>query len=193
MKKLFRIVQFAGNLGIVCLAVLLGFITFKEYVTGRTAPEINGARSSVAGASDLATAPARPSTAAIQNLKGTKLPLPDDTWTPGTETVVLYLSTTCHFCRESQSFYQGLLAKRTAKDFKVVAVFPEKVDEAQHYLSVSDLGVDRVVSKSLDVAGIYGTPTLMIVGSDGIVLDSWRGKLTPDRENEVIQRLLSAS
>jgi hypothetical protein len=37
--------------------------------------------------------------------------------------------------------------------------------------------------------GVDGTPTLLLINKDGIVTDSWRGKLPPEKEREVIARL----
>jgi hypothetical protein len=36
---------------------------------------------------------------------------------------------------------------------------------------------------------VNGTPTLIEANSEGVVVDSWRGKLPSDKEAEVLNRL----
>jgi peroxiredoxin len=122
-------------------------------------------------------------------LIGRVLPLQGVDWSEKDTTVVLYLSTTCRFCNESAPFYQRLIASKTERDFKLVAVLPQSIDEATKYLASHNIKVDQVVSTSLSPTGITGTPTLMLVTKSGVISDSWRGKLDETKENEVFAKL----
>ncbi len=100
------------------------------------------------------------------------------------------LSTQCHFCSESAQFYQRVAQERTrAGSLRLVAVLPQPVDESQQYLKELGVTVDDVKQLRLDSIGVNGTPTLIMANSEGIVADSWRGKLSDEKELEVIARL----
>ena len=118
------------------------------------------------------------------------MPLPNVDWKQNKTTVVLYLSTTCHFCNESSPFYQRLVQAKAKGDFKP-AVLPQNTDEAIKYLESHDVKVDQVLSASLASIGVTSTPTLMLVSEGGVVFASWRGKLDENKESEVIAKLSS--
>ena len=181
MKKLFRLVQFAANFAIIISVLLLTFVVVDRYVISPKAPDQTVAATSAT----TAPAPKMPD----RSLSGTVLPLKDAKWTEGQTTVVLYLSTGCHFCAESTGFYQRLIAEKANKTFKVIAVFPQSVEDGNKYLESHNIKVDQVVSNTLASTGITGTPTLMFVTEGGVVFDAWRGKLDDAGEKEVLERL----
>jgi hypothetical protein len=121
---------------------------------------------------------------------GKSISLPDTDWKRGDQTLVLVLSTGCHFCTESASFYKELVQKRAKQgNTRLVAVLPQPVDASRKYLSDLGIAVDDVRQLPPNSLGVRGTPTLLLVNKDGVVTDSWRGKLSPDKELEVMTRL----
>ena len=103
---------------------------------------------------------------------------------------MLALSTGCHFCTESASFYKELVQKRAKQgNIRLIAVLPQPVDAGRKYLSDLGIAVDDVRQLAPNSLGVHGTPTLLLVNKDGVVTDSWRGKLSPDKELEVMARL----
>ena len=108
-------------------------------------------------------------------------------WAKNHRTLVLAISTTCHFCQDSVPFYQKLGAAE--KDVKMVAVLPQPVAEAQKYLSGAGVHVDEVRQVPLNTLGVRGTPTLLLINNVGIVTDVWVGKLQPDQETQVLTAL----
>lgn len=88
------------------------------------------------------------------------------------------------------SFYKAVIEK-SGKDVKFVAVMPQTIEDARQHLKSFRLDVNEVHNASLSSIGVTATPTLLLVGQDGIVLDSWRGKLKADKEAEVIAKLSS--
>lgn len=44
---------------------------------------------------------------------------------------------------------------------------------------------------SLNKLGVQGTPTLLLLDDSGTVLQTWVGKLTPEREQAVLSALQS--
>jgi len=108
-------------------------------------------------------------------------------WAKNHRTLVLVLSTTCHYCKDSVPFYRKL--GTTGTDVKMVAVLPQPVTEAQQYLSGEGVHVDEVKQIPLNNLGVRGTPTLMLVNDVGVVTDVWVGKLPPDQEAQVLTTL----
>jgi thioredoxin-related protein len=108
-------------------------------------------------------------------------------WKQSRQTLVLAISSTCHFCTDSASFYQTLVQNR--KDTQVVAVLPQPVEEGKSYLEKLGVSVDEIRQLPLNQIGVHGTPTLILVDSSGSVRNSWTGKLPPETETEVMKRL----
>jgi thioredoxin-related protein len=48
------------------------------------------------------------------------------------------------------------------------------------------LAADDVKQLPLEVIGVRGTPTLLLIDKQGAVKESWVGKLPPDKETEVL-------
>src|ERR1700678_1365287 len=61
-------------------------------------------------------------------------------WTKNHRTLVLAISTTCHYCKDSVPFYRKL----GGAGFKMLAVLPQSVLEGQQYLSDAGVHVDDV-------------------------------------------------
>ena len=108
---------------------------------------------------------------------GTKISLTGLDWSKSSRTLLLALSTTCHFCTESSPFYQRLQQQKR-NDVRLVALFPQPPGDSQAYLKKLGVIVDDVVQSPLSAVGASGTPTLILVDSHGAVVDSWVGKLS---------------
>ena len=72
-----------------------------------------------------------------------------------------------------------------------MAVLPQSVEEGKDYLKGLGAGIDNVYNAQLGSIGVTATPTLLLVDENGIVSDMWRGKLSDDKEVEVINKLSS--
>lgn len=107
-------------------------------------------------------------------------------WKANGQTVLLVLSTHCHFCSESAPLFRQL-SEKSGGAFKIIAVLPESVSEAQAYLRREGVRVDQTMQVSLDKLGIAGTPTMLLVSGGGIVTQKWVGKLAPDEQGEVLK------
>lgn len=155
-----------ANIAIILVAVLIGVVFIKSYVLAdRAQPQ-------------------------PRNLAGTKVSLPGIDWAKNGQTMLLVLQEGCHFCSESAPFYKQLL-KETATSGKVqlIAVLPQEVDESRRYLSELGLTVQEVKQTPLNSLGVTGTPTLLLVNGEGVVTNSWKGKLPVEKESEVLAKL----
>lgn len=103
--------------------------------------------------------------------------------------MILALQTSCHFCDESAPFYKHLIEKAKGKNIKLVAVLPSDIEESKKHLNKLGLTNIDVKQASLEV----GTPTLFLVDDKGRIINSWVGKLPPNKETEVVNTLISES
>jgi redoxin len=171
MGNLHKRVEFASNLGIIVVALLLGGVLVNRY---------------------LLPASSTPETIEDPRIKpGTKLSLSGLDWEKGDKTLLMVLSTSCRFCTESAPFYQRLMQQKAGRaDVRLVAVLPQSVGEAQQYLSTHGISVDEIRQAAPGAAYARATPTLIIVDRTGSVIESWVGKLPAEKEAEVLSRFL---
>ena len=113
-------------------------------------------------------------------------------WQKNGRTLVLALSTQCHFCSASAPFFRTLVAQE-GKNVRMVAVFPQPVAEAQKYLAGEGVKVDQIKQLALSQIGITGTPTMTLVNSTGLVTRMWVGELQAKQQGEVFDALSSIS
>jgi hypothetical protein len=125
-----------------------------------------------------------------QFLSGDRFVIPNATWQGQQKTVVLALQEGCHFCADSAPFYRRLVQQASARNVKVVALFPDSASGPHEYLAGIDLPIDEVRTVDFGAHGIRGTPTVVVLGNDGTVLKSWIGRLSSARESEVLESLL---
>ncbi len=195
-SKFSRSLEIATNLSIIAVALVGATVLVKNYLLRPSAP----AAIDVRQAATDRNADRNPATRDARADKplptgpaaGTRISVPGITWSDTDETVVLALSNKCHFCTESAPFYQKLTRELTdRKNVRVVAVFPQEVDEGKKYLDGLNVPITQVAQATLDSLGVRGTPTLVIVDKSGTVKQSWVGRLTADRETEVLNRVKS--
>ena len=172
MTSVSKKVEVAANVAIIVVALLLGAVLVRQYLLPGRTPQPQVARAE------------RPT-------PGTKLTLPGVDWGRSRQTLVMVLSTNCHFCTESAPFYQRLAREKAGHDdVRLLAVLPQSVEEAQRYLGEHGVVVSEVRQSPPDAVGVRGTPTLIIVDSAGSVVESWVGKIPAEKEAEVLSRIL---
>ena len=174
--KLTKKVEFLAHLATIAIAILLGIAVTQQYFA-RTPAATNGMRYP------------EPSQYA-QVRAGAKLSVADVDWGKNDRTLLLTLSQGCHYCSASAPFYRRLTQETAGrKDVGLVAVLPQPVEDGRSYLSGLGVEVADVRQAPLDSLGVVGTPTLILVNKQGVVIDSWRGQLPPFKEEEVLNQL----
>jgi thioredoxin-related protein len=121
---------------------------------------------------------------------GEKIAINDINWAENKQTLLLVLQENCGFCTESLPFYKKL-AERARNDSKIklVAVFPDTVEESRAYLKSQNVEIAEIRQFNFTKLGVGGTPTLILVDEQGKVADSWMGKLPPEMEEKVLQKI----
>jgi hypothetical protein len=105
------------------------------------------------------------------------------------DSLLLAISTSCHFCQESLPFYRELSAKTQGK-LDLIAVLPQPLAESQTFLQKGALSVTRVVSTNLNQFGVLGTPTILLVDTHGRVQEEWLGFQDDKARQQVLARIL---
>ena len=167
MENIAKKIEVGANVAIIVLALLLGTLLVRRYLLPQTP-----------NPGPVANARIRP---------GTKLSVPGADWTRNERTLLMVLSTTCHFCTDSAPFYQRLARGHGATH--LVAVMPQPIGEAQNYLSEHGISVDEIRQADPEAIGVRGTPTLILLDGTSSVLETWDGKLPPEKESEILARL----
>lgn len=187
--KFSKAAEIAANIAITIVAIVGAGVLVKNYLL-RPAPAPASDPQSTVG-KDTQAPVSKPDPSEIQqSLPGTHLSVQGINWGESDQTVLLALSNKCHFCSESAPFYQKLAQDLAARrDVRVIAVFPQTVDEAKKYLDDLHVPIADVRQASFGTIGVRGTPTLMIVDKTGTVKQAWIGRLSAERESEVLGRL----
>lgn len=179
-QDMLRWVQIAANLAVAVAAGLLCVVLVKNYLIPRSQPATTSIVSKATNSGkDLPTVPY------IQS--GTKLSLAGIDWGKTPQTLLLVVSATCHYCSESAPFYKRL--EREHGRTQLVAVLPQPLADGKKYLDSLSVRVDEVKQAALNSLGVRGTPTLILVDSNGVVVNSWIGKLDSKAEMEVVNSL----
>jgi len=178
-----RKLEAIANVAVVIAAVVLCSIAIKKYLLPTLRKEVVATQTSIA----LPAAPQKRSIA-----PGTRISLPEVDWSKSKLSVLLALSTKCHFCSESAPFYQQL-QQAMPKNVAVVTVLPQTVDDSKPYVNKLGLSSSRVVQSTLASVNVSGTPTLMLIDQNGVVKDSWIGKLSDQEIKNVLERIAKLS
>jgi hypothetical protein len=148
---------------IVTSVVLLGFLGNAWYQSHR-APQSRVARA--------------------EALVGKTVQLPGVDFRRKGKTLLIAVSSTCHFCQESQPFYRQLANERGVTA-NLIAVLPMPQHDAENYVHTKISPSLQVVSASLGSIGVNSTPTLLLVDSQGKVEQAWIGKLDNAGQQQV--------
>ncbi|HMH14158.1 MAG TPA: hypothetical protein VK578_13730 [Edaphobacter sp.] len=118
---------------------------------------------------------------------GTKIDLPGIDWRAHKATLVVAISSACHYCVNSTPFYSQIT--HSAHHAPVVIVMPQGQEEARAFLQQHSITPNNTVSTDLANIQVQGTPTLLLISSSGTITRSWVGELTETQKKQVIDAL----
>ena len=115
--------------------------------------------------------------------------VPGVTYDSSSQTLLIAMSTRCHYCTESLPFYKQLAtAQRTSgRATHIVAVFPDQEAEVRQYVQQNNLDLETVAGVDFGALKLFGTPTAILLDNNGKVRDFWIGKLLQDQEQQVMK------
>ncbi|HUE85886.1 MAG TPA: conjugal transfer protein TraF [Vicinamibacterales bacterium] len=119
-------------------------------------------------------------------------PVPGVDFAAADRSLVMFVRSTCGFCTASMPFYQTMVraARTTGAKVQFVAVSPEPVETTKSYLSLHRL--NGVAAAQATGFKIGGTPTLILVDSQGKLIRAWRGKAPQEAEGEIVATVLGS-
>lgn len=168
MNKISQKVELVANIIIIIITVLLGTIVVQKYFFGFSEASIQNQTSEV-------------------SLSKIKVPGVDFSKQP--KTLILALQAGCRFCTESAPFYKRLIKSSENKNIQIVAIFSSNIQESTRYLKELGISNLEIQQLTLDSLQIKGTPTLILTNDRGEITKSWTGKLSFEKEDEVIDSL----
>lgn len=174
-------VEVLANIAVIIAAVVLCTVLAREHLFPVRTQGISAAKASP-GSPFANASPKR----TIQI--GTKISLPGVDWGKSERTLLLALSTGCGYCTDSAPFYRKLHQQKP-KNLQLVAVFPQSVEESGSYLNRLGISVGEIVQAPLSSMTVSGTPTLMLIDDQGVIKDSWVGKLSDGEIEKVLARI----
>ncbi len=167
-------IELIANVAIIVVACLLATVLVKHYLLTRPSEQANKSESQrVQSESQPVDSPTASSL--------------DIDWKQSKQTLILAVSSTCHFCTESAPFYKTVAQSRGST--RLVAVLPQPVEDGRKYLDHLGISVDEVRQLPLERIGVRGTPTLILLDASGVVRNSWMGFLPPQAELAVLKAL----
>ena len=107
-------------------------------------------------------------------------------------TLIMVLASDCPFCQESMPFYRRLLSHDRAR-VQVVVAAPVRDAGMGDYLASESVTPDAQVFVEAGILPVGGTPTLLVVDSEGVVTHAWVGLLDAEREADVLGVLFGAA
>ena len=172
-------IQTAANIATIIVASLLSAVLIKTYFLPASWPHKTPALLAQANVTDATAV-------------GTKLAerLPGIDWKRNRRTVLLVLSTHCHFCTESAPFFRQL-SEKAGNSVKLIGALPETPAEAGIYLKREGVRLNEIKQVSLGKLGVRGTPTMLLLDDHGTVTASWIGKLDPSDQDQALKSILT--
>ena len=172
----FKALDIAANIATILVSLLLSLVLVRQFLLPPPSPASRQSRT--------------PPSAVTPAARGSDLrkSLPGVNWEKNGRTLVLAISTQCHFCTDSAPFFKRL-RKEVPAGTKLLAVLPQPAAEGRQYLTNLGVEVDDIEQTTLNAIGVRGTPTLLLVASSGKVSDVWEGRLEPNQQDQVLATL----
>lgn len=176
--------EIAANSATILVAALLSAVLIKVYFFLPPTSPRNSPNPQLAAGQQATT-----EVKVGDSLKGV---LSDTDWRKNGRTLILAISTQCHFCKDSSPFYRTLAAQ-AGNHVKIIAVLPQPAEAAEKYLQGEGVRVDQVEQLTLGRIGVIGTPTLILADAAGVVRNVWVGELQPAQQSQVLAALVGAA
>lgn len=90
-------------------------------------------------------------------LVGTSISLPGLQLDQRHDSLLVVISTNCHFCKDGLLFYKELSARAQGK-LDVIAVLPQPLAESQAFLLNAGISTTRIISANLNLIGVEALP-----------------------------------
>jgi hypothetical protein len=115
-------------------------------------------------------------------------PLPGYSWSSHPKTLVIAIRRGCPYCDASLPFYKQLGQQEQSNLLRahVLVVMPDDGSSGSGFLRKNDVDAQGIFGQNLDALKVLGTPTVILLDSDGRIEREWIGQLAPGEEEEVM-------
>ncbi len=123
--------------------------------------------------------------------KGASLAVAGHEWSKHRISLVLVVSSKCHYCTESAPLFQRLVGLAASSGVPSIAISEEREETTRNYLNHLGVAVSDVYSLPTSAAVMQLTPTVLLVDRSGKIEEVWPGVLSPSDErnaSEIISR-----
>ncbi len=116
-------------------------------------------------------------------------PLPGYSWSSYPKTLVIAIRKGCPYCDASLPFYRRLSEQEKSNELRahLLLVMPNDASSASEYLRKDNLEVQTIFDQQLGALRVSGTPTVLLLDSNGRIERTWVGQLPPKTEKEVMR------
>jgi hypothetical protein len=104
-------------------------------------------------------------------------------------TLLVVFRSRCAFCIDSVPYYERLMTARNQRGAKVrvVAVGFQQDAAAREFPAQQGWHPDQVVFVARSAVKVRGTPAVLLVDSNGVVVESWLGRTEPDSYEDIVK------
>lgn len=171
-RKFKHTLEIVTNIAVLAVAILIIWTFIGSYFTRRSLPPLQSGLQ--------------------KGMPFTQLP--GISYSDSPQTLIVAMNTQCHYCKESIPFYRRLAEQQAHgnKATRIVAVFPNSQEEVDQYLKENQLNLATVTAVDLSKLSLSGTPTMILVDSDGKIRDFWAGRLPDETEKQIVNALADA-
>jgi hypothetical protein len=117
-------------------------------------------------------------------------------FTKSRQTVILLVSSSCRFCTESMPFYGKLVdavGRKSSEQIRLVAASTESPEQLRTYFDRHAVPPMTAFAVRPDQFKISGTPTVLLVDSQGRVQSTWLGRLPKAEEDAILAAVEKAT
>jgi len=122
-------------------------------------------------------------------------PVPGYEWRSHGKTLVLALRVGCPYCEASMDFYGRLveIEKHRGAGVHLLAIYQEPAESISVHAPGRPRDLATLSGVSFPKLRIRSTPTVVLVDANGIAQRVWRGRLSPELENQLLLAIWPAA
>lgn len=109
-------------------------------------------------------------------------------------TLLIWLSPSCHICRENLSFWKSLYGNHKSARFRFLVLCSGTVEEARAYVTQNQLNFPVVSMTNDSLVSAYNgyvLPQTALISPSGSITNVWPGALDSNQQEEIVTLLNS--
>jgi len=118
-------------------------------------------------------------------------PLPSYDYGSATQYLLIAMNPNCSYCNEGMPFYRELTRLPQPPDHptRIMASFQIPLEEANQYIKQQQFDINTVAAVDFRSINVSATPSIILIDSNGKIMDFWIGQLSEDAKQQVIKAI----